>query len=527
MKTIIKRFVLLAVLIFSTRVFADELKRFTIIEAVREHDLNPQTTSYASDAQMLTGLYEGLFTYDPVNLSPTYAIATDYRISRDKKRWTFTINPNACFSNGEKITAADVRDSWLRLLSTPDAPYASLLDVIVGAEAYRNGNGSADEVGIYANTAESLSIHLVKPANYLPKVLCHSAFSIVHRNPTVYSGPFYLDDMEAGYYSLKKSEYYWDKDNVALEEIVFFQSDDEIENAYYFNTGIADWVTANLDTTSLIDKSSFHYNAEFATSYFFFKNNDSIWAIPEFRTALFEAIPWDELRKDYYVQAQTFVYPLSGYPDINGYSYTDASEAKNLMNAAREKYDIPADQKLTLLFEMPENSVSSDRLALLSDAWAPLGVELQIRTKKAYEYYGYVKESNADLFIYTWIGDFADPLAFLELFRGDSTLNDSLWKNEEYDRLLNEAAEANEEDRYKLLGQAETILMDSCMVIPVHHPVITNVIDKTVCGGWTENAFDIHPLKYLYKKPGTTTVPNVVMTPAVPEPVEGHLKKAL
>ena len=223
-----------------------------------------------------------------------------------------------------------------------------------------------------------------------------------------------------------------------------------------------------------------------------------------------EAIPWEELRKDYYVPAQTLVYPLSGYPEINGYAYTDAEEAKNLMEAAREKYGIEKDKTLVLLFEMPENSVSSERLALLSDAWAPLGVELQIRTKKAQEYYGYVRDSNADLFIYTWIGDFADPLAFLELFRGDSTLNDSLWKNQDFDRLLNEAAEANDEDRYKLLGQAETILMDSCMVIPVHHPVITNIIDKNVCGGWTENAFDIHPLKYLYKKVEKTTVPNVV-----------------
>ena len=159
---------------------------------------------------------------------------------------------------------------------------------------------------------------------------------------------------------------------------------------------------------------------------------------------------------------------------------------------------------------MPENSVSSERLAILSDAWAPLGVELQIRTKKSYEYYGYVRNSNANLFIYTWIGDFADPLAFLELFRGDSTLNDSGWKNDEFDRLLNEAAEATEEERYRLLGEAERILLDSCMVIPVHHPVITNVIDKTTAGGWTENAFDIHPLKYLYKKVGKTTAPNVV-----------------
>ena len=486
-------------------------KTFTVIESVRQHDLNPQTTSYASDAQLLTGLYEGLFTYDPVNLSPTYAIATDYRISRDKKRWTFTINPNACFSNGEKIRAADVRDSWLRLLSTPDAPYASLFDVISGAEAYRLGKGSEEDVGIYANSENSLSIHLVTPANYLPKVLCHPAFSVVHRNPTVYSGPFYLYDMNDTYYCLRKSEFYWDKANVELDEIVFYQSDDEIENAWYFNSGLADWVTANLDTSLLIDKTCFRYNAEFATSYMFFKDNSSIWSLPEFRAALFEAIPWEELRKDYYVQAQTFVYPLAGYPDVNGFSYTDAAEAKNLMDAAREKYGIEKDKTLGLLFEMPENAVTSERLALLSDAWAPLGVELMIRTKKSYEYFGNVRSSDADLFIYTWIGDFADPLAFLELFRGDSTLNDSLWKNDEYDRLLNEAAGAADEDRYKLLGQAETILLDSCMVIPVHHPVITNVIDKNVCGGWSENAFDIHPLKYLYKKTATTTVPNVVI----------------
>ncbi len=488
-----------------------EIQRFTIIEPVREHELNPQVTSYSSDAQLLTGLYEGLFTYDPVSLSPLYAIATDYRISRDKKRWTFTINPNACFSNGEKITAAHVRDSWLSLLSNPDAPYASLLDVIVGAQAYRMGKSRAEDVGIYANTESSLSIHLVKPANYLPKVLCHSAFSVVHRNPTVYSGPFYLDDMESGYYLLKKNNYYWDKDNVPLDEIVFFQCDDAIENAFYFNTGLADWITADVDTSVLINKNAFRYNAEFATSYYFFKASDSVWGLPEFRAALLEAVPWDELRKDFYVPAQTFVYPLAGYPSIDGYSYTDAAEAKNLMQAAREKYGIEKDKTLVLLFEMPENAVSTERLALLSDAWAPLGVELQIRIKKSYEYYGNVKNSDADLFVYTWIGDFADPLAFLELFRGDSTLNDSLWKNEEYDRLIDQAAQANEDERIRLLGLAETILLDNCMVIPVHHPIITNVIDKTTAGGWTENAFDIHPLKYLYKKPEKTTAPNVVM----------------
>ena len=316
--------------------------------------------------------------------------------------------------------------------------------------------------------------------------------------------------MEDGYYKMKKNPYYWDKDNVSLREILFFQSDDAEENAFYFNTGMADWVTTSLDTSKLIDKNAFSLNAEFATCYFFFKNTSPIWNNLEFRTALFEAIPWESLRNDYYVGASTFVYPLTGYPEVNGFSYTDVAEAKNLMEAAREKYNIPQDKVLQITMEIPENGFANDKLVALSDAWAALGVELVIRQVNSYQYYTGVKTSDAQLFMYTWVGDFADPLAVLELFRGSSTLNDSGWNNKEFDSLIDRAAECSEEERYKLLAQAETILLDDCIVIPVHHPVIYNIINKNVVGGWSENAFDYHPLKYLYKKVEKTTVPNVV-----------------
>lgn len=486
-------------------------KSFIIVEPYHPHDLNPQTTSYSSDAQILTGLYEGLFTYDPVTLNPKYALAVEYHLSRDKKRWTFKINDKAFFSNGEKITAASVRNSWLQLLATPQAPYASLLDVIEGAAEYRIGKANAEEVGIYANSEDSLSIHLVKPANYLPKLLCHSSFSVIHSDPNVFSGAFYLDDMDDLTYVMKKNPYYWDKDNVALEQIVFCQSSDTEENTFYFNTGLADWITAGVNTGKLINKNAFRINAEFATAYLFFKNNDSIWKNKEFRAALFEAIPWEELRSDSYVPATTFVYPLTGYPVVDGFSYTDNAEAQKLMQQARELYGIPEDEKLTLKFEMPENSMSAEKLTLLTDALANLGVELLIKTKKSYEYYGQVRSSDSDLFIYTWIGDFADPLAFLELFRSDSSLNDAFWKNKDYDALIDQAAVLSDEERYKLLAQAEVLLLDDCIIVPLYHPVISNVIDLNTVGGWTENAFDIHPLKYLYKKAEKSTVPNIVL----------------
>ena len=68
--------------------FSYEEKCFTIVESTQKHELNPQITTNSHDSTILNGLFEGLFSYNPVTLEPYPAIATDYRISRDKKRWT-------------------------------------------------------------------------------------------------------------------------------------------------------------------------------------------------------------------------------------------------------------------------------------------------------------------------------------------------------------------------------------------------------------------------------------------------------
>lgn len=487
-------------------------KCFTIVESGQKHELNPHITTNSHDSTILNGLFEGLFSYNSVTLEPYPAIATDYRISRDKKRWTVTIREDAKFSNGEKITAQSVRECWLRLLSTPNAPYASLLDIIRGAKEFRNGTGSEQDVGIYAASETKLSIYLTKPANYLAKVLCHSSFSITHPDLNVYSGPFQLKSVMNGIYALEKNPFYWDSKNVFMENVFFVQSDDVEENVYLYNTGNADWITANVNSEKIIDKDAIQINAEFATMYYFFKNSskkqadfvsengENVWDYPEFRNAVLEAIPWDVFRKNASVPATTFVYPLTGYPTVEGFSYTDEFEASLKMKEARQKYDIPQEQILVLEFLITKYTLSDEAKQAFSDALLPLGVELKFTEVNPYSYLVEVGKSNADLFAYNWIGDFADPLAFLELFRSDSSLNDSGWKNEQFDALLDKAAVVSANERLELLAQAENLLLDSGMVIPIMHPVCFNVIDSKEIGGWFANAFDVHPLKYIYRK---------------------------
>jgi len=498
-------------------------KNFIIIEPARVHELNPQITSYSSDAQVLNGLYEGLFSYNPLTLEPQYAICSDYKISRDKKRMQFTIRDEAKFSNGEKITASSVRDSWLQLLATEGAPYASLLDIIRGAEDFRKGRIDASEVGIYVNDEKTLSVYLNGPANYLPKVLCHAAFSVIHRNPTVYSGAFMVENQTEKTLVLKKNPYYWDSQAPYLEQITFVQSENAEDTAFRFNNGEVDWVIADLNPDKLLNRSAMQVSAEFATSYYFFKTSAgkpgdeygvkklSYWDYPEFRNAVLEAIPWTILRGSAVVPATTFVYPLSGYPTVDGFNYTDEREAVNKMKEARKKYDVPSDKKIPLVFEITEYVLSEDKIEVLKKALEPLGVELVIKKVTPATYLSGVKRSDSDLFAYTWIGDFADPLAFLELFHGNSTLNDSGWVNSKFDELLETAATVSDAERYKLLAQAETILLDEGLIIPLYHPVSFNIVNLNYVGGWAVNAFDIHPLKYIYKKaPKAKKLNNVV-----------------
>lgn len=506
-----------AALFFCINLGAQEIK---IIEGPANHNLDPQTTSVSSDAQILSGLYEGLFSYHPVTLEPLYAIAIDYKLSRDKKRWSFTLRQNAKFSNGEPITAKSVRDSWLMLISNPYGAYSSAFDIIDGAQEFREGTGSAENVRIYANDDYSLSIYLKTPASYLPKLLCHHAFAVVHQNPVVSSGAFYISDMTATETLLAKNPYYWDAENVLTEQIRFVQSADEVENTFKFNNGECDWIQDKFLADKILNKNAIQYVTEFATTYFFFKNTVKkpaavpgefcAWNYPEFRNAILEAFPWDSFRGPFTAPATTFVYPLTGYPEVEGFTYTDPIEADVKMQQAREKYGVPADMIIPLRFQLMENSLTEETIELLKKSFEPLGVQAEFTFLPVYEYFSSVGSSSADLYCYSWIGDYADPLAFLELFRGGSTMNDSGWKNDEFDSLLDQSNYVSELERYQLLSKAETILLDSGMVIPLTHPLSLNIINTECITGWANNAFDIHPLKYLNKKEVIKKIPNLV-----------------
>ena len=485
-------------------------KNFTIILTEHNYDLHPHTAEYNAEAQILTGLYEGLFSYDPITLNPMPAIAKSYLISRDRKRWTFILRDDAYFSNGDKITAESVKKSWISLLKNPKATYSSLFEIVVGAKEFKDGKAKEDELGIHILDEYSLSIHLTSPASHLARLLCMPTFSVTSENSNVYSGPFVLSEFATENIVLEKNPYYYDKKNTHLEKITFLLSNDDVENSHLFNIGKADWISSAVDLKKIILKNASHISAEFATEYLFFKMRDTIWQHTKFRQALLEAVPWQDLRANTFVPATTLVYPLNGYPKVQGYVYTDKIEALSLMKEARKDANIPEDEILELKVAVSESERMKKHIEILREAWSALGVTLTTVEVSTTNYLKEISHTDADIFSYTWIGDFSDPLAFLELFRGNSTLNVSNWNNEDFNRILSEAASLNDAQHFERLSQAEQLLLDEALVLPIQHPVSLNIIDLDAVGGWTTNAFDIHPLKYIYKKQPKFEVQNLV-----------------
>ena len=83
----------------------------------------------------------------------------------------------------------------------------------------------------------------------------------------------------------------------------------------------------------------------------------------------------------------------------------------------------------------------------------------------------------------SWIGDYNDPFAFLELLKTGHGANDYGYSDPEYDRLLAEiSAERDPQQRLQLMSQAERIVIRDLPVLPIYFYTTKRLIKPYVAG---------------------------------------------
>jgi oligopeptide transport system substrate-binding protein len=148
----------------------------------------------------------------------------------------------------------------------------------------------------------------------------------------------------------------------------------------------------------------------------------------------------------------------------------------------------------------------------MADAWKSLiGLTVVVKEVDPNTYLAETRKNDFTIAESTWIGDYADPLTFLQLWTTGSNLNDARFSDKEYDAAVNEAISmGNARQRYRRLADAEQILLTKAAILPLDHSPAINLINTAVIGGWFSNPLDIHPFKFLTFK-ARATPPGIAM----------------
>ena len=487
---------------------SQEPKELVVVYSPKEVELDPRHIYTTMESELSTALYEGLLSYHPFSLVPVPGVAYEWEISRDKTVYRFSLREDAAFSSGDPVTAEDFRASWLRVLDPQaQAEYSFLFDVIQGARRYRLGQGTAGEVGIRAVSDKLLEVRLERPAGHFLKLLCHMSFAPIHpsyreregwstASTLIGNGPYYLYERSDFELVLRKNRLYWDARRVDLDGIRVRFMGDPAAISEGFNKGAIHWAN-NWDTSRLEDRTKIVFNPLFATSYFYMLCVDEAWSDPRVRRALALLVPWDEIRSEEATLLPTsrLVPPIPNYPDVEAIAESDRDEAFSLLLQAGYGQGIGLPE---LVFKLPGDSESERVAAVMAEAWKrELNLAVTIRTFPYDVYLREVKKSDYTIGSVTWIGDYADPLTFLQMWTKDSNLNDARFADADFDALIEESFSLEGETRYAQLAEAETILLSTAVVLPISHAPAFNLVDLERIEGWFPNVLNIHPFKYL------------------------------
>ena len=496
----------------------------TVIFSDSALELDPRKSFTADEAQIYTALYEGLFSYNPLTLEPLPAVAESWKLSDDKRTWTFALRASARWWNGDRVGAKDFRDAWISLMDpAKQAPYSSLFDLIAGAKDYRLGkNADAGSVGVKAIDERTLEVTLAEPASFFPSVLCHHSFAPVHPSmlavldwsaqPPISNGPYYLAERTDEHLRLVKNAFYWDADRISVERLTIRFVGDGAEASHLWNSGNAQWLAGNIDLDALSDRSGVSVNAMFATHYYYIRSSHAPWNDRRIRRALTIVLPWDEIREGHMLPAPTLIFPIPGYPALEGIKQGEfAEEARGLL--AEAGYEGGKGLEALTLRITP--SEDSDRIAaIMKRVWEKeLGISVRVDIVPFDAYYASLKKDDYVVGSSTWIGDFADPYTFLQMWLADSNLNDARYNDPEYEEIVARSMAQEGAERWKTLSEAEKLLLEGGTVLPISYTPALNVIDTAEIEGWFPNPLDIHPFKY-FSYAAFRPLPGVALAPS-------------
>lgn len=488
--------------------------------------VDPHGTNGMPEARIIESLFEGLVAKDPKTLEIVPAVADRWEVSDDNMTYLFHIRENAKWSNGDPVTAHDFVNSWLRgLMPGLGNETVTALFVFKNAEKfYLNEITEQSLIGFKALDDHHLKVELENPTPYFLQLLAYVALFPLHTetiknfgelddpaNPWskvgnfVGNGAFTLKDWVPGRSLIvEKNPHYWDKDAVRLNEIHFMPIDQLLVEERMFKARHlhrTEWMPyAKMPVYREKEDPEYNHYPYFATYYYVFNVTKPPFDDVRIRKALAFAVDRKTLVESVTNGVQSATGALTP-PNTLGYTSRtqivfNAEKARELLADA----GYPDGKNFPIVELVYNNSEDHRKIAeAIQQMWKKhLNINVRLKNQEWKVYLHETKNLNHDIARAAWVGDYIDPNTFLGIFTSDSGDNKSGWKNKQYDDLLRKAATTiNKEERFEVLQQAESILLDEAPLIPLYNYTTNNLI-STHLKGYHQNILDYYSYKHLY-----------------------------
>ena len=486
--------------------------------------LDPHVLSDTSAWEISGALFEGLVRLNSETLEPEPGVAKSWEISDDGLTLIFKLNPEAKWSNGDPVTAEDFVWSWRRSLHPSMGNImAEYLFPIRNAEPYAKGLISdPGQLGVQALDPTTLKLQLENPTPYIFQLLNSPAAYPVHRatieahgestarythwtrvDNMVNNGPFNLADWKMyRHLRVERSDTYWDAANVDLNAIVFRPIDNATAEEKMFRAGqlhITFRMPVNKIPTYVALDDSPYVQAPLLGSYYYLFNikmppvNDV-----RVRRALALTIDREQLVSKVLMGTERPSASMvpSGIPQYTVQHHVDfdPAQARQLLADAgfANGEGWPG---LELVYNTDENH---RRIAVaVQQMWKEhLNIDVTLTNQEWKVYLDTVDNKQFKLARMGWIGVYLDPGTFLNRFTTQGATNRTGFSDARYDEIIEKLAPAavSRTERYKLMGEAESLFMQQYATIPIYSYNGKHLVQPSV-GGYYPNILEYRDFK--------------------------------
>ncbi len=473
--------------------------------------VNTDNASFDVVCNMMVGLTQ---YKNDLNVAPS--CAESWEVLDGGQTYIFHLRKDLKWSDGKPLVSADFAYAWRRLLDPATAaPYAFFLYDVKNAFEYNNGTvKDPSALGISCPDQYTFVVRLKKPAIYFLRLtaICASfpmRQDIVEKygkswtdpEHMVVNGPFKLHDWKHEYKIELLANPLYIGGAPKIKKIKMFMIPEQ-------STAFALYENDQLD---YIDNRSFPTpdvwdcrNSPEYSNFPLLRNNYIGFNVlkPPFndrrvRQAISFAIDRNIfgkiLRRKEKASYTWIPEGLSGYARDSGPDFNPQKARRLLAEAGYP--DGRGFPKLAILYPTREDA----RLvveAIQDQLKKNLNLHFELSNMEWKVYLQTLRRDSPPIFRSSWGADYPDPETFANIFTSHNGNNDTKWKSQVYDRIIDQAeGEQNKEKRADLYKQADRMICKDEAIIACTYLSTQNIMVKPWLKGIAINAMDLQFFK--------------------------------